>query len=165
MKQAKGGAIGNSLTQKLGQLLMKRFDKKNNALLKKLKIETEMSRTFVDDNTVALKSLDPGVRFDPERMKMVIKPELVEADKEVPDDKRTMEELQKIANTVYKYVQFTTDCPSSHGAGKMTVLDLLMYIGEDGLIKYEFYQKPCASRLAIPARLAHSKQQKLSVMV
>jgi hypothetical protein len=40
-----------------------------------------------------------------------------------------------------------------------------MYVGEDGLIKYEFYQKPCASRLAIPASSAHSKQQKLSVMV
>ena len=53
-KQAKGGAIANSLTQKLGQLLMKRFDKKNNALLKKMTIETEMSRTYVDDNTVAI---------------------------------------------------------------------------------------------------------------
>ena len=33
---------------------MKRFDKKNNIVLKKLKIETEMSKIYVDDNTVAL---------------------------------------------------------------------------------------------------------------
>ena len=47
----------------------------------------------------------------------------------------------------------------------MPVLDLQVYVGEDGLLKYEFYEKPRSSRLAIPARSAHSKQQKLSVMV
>ena len=141
------------------------FDKKNNTLLKKLKIETEMSRTYVDDNTVALKGLDPGVRFDPAGFKVVIKPELVESDKEVAEDKRTMVELQKIANTVYRCVQFLTDCPSSEGAGKMPVQDNQMYVDVHGLIKYEFFEKPCASWLAIPANSAHSKQQKFSVMV
>ena len=34
-RQARGGAIGNSLTEKLGKLMMKRFDKKNLSLLKK----------------------------------------------------------------------------------------------------------------------------------
>ena len=47
----------------------------------------------------------------------------------------------------------------------MPVLDLQMYVGKDGLVKYEFYKKPCASQLTIPARSAHIKQQKLSVMV
>ena len=36
-RQARGGAIGNSLTEKLGKLMMKRFDKKNLSLLKKTK--------------------------------------------------------------------------------------------------------------------------------
>ena len=47
----------------------------------------------------------------------------------------------------------------------MPVLDLQLYVGEDGLIKYIFYQKPCSSPLAIPASSAHTKQQKLAVMV
>ena len=46
----------------------------------------------------------------------------------------------------------------------MPVLDLQMYV-EDGAIKYEFFEKPCASGLVIPANSAHSKQMKLSVMV
>ena len=165
-KQAKGGAIGNSLTEKLGKLMMKRFDKKNLILLKKLKVETEMSKTYVDDNTVAMKALDPGVRFDAEKVKMVVMPDLIQSDQEIPEDKRTMEELKKIANTVYDCVQFTTDCPSNYvgKVGEMPVLDLQMYV-EDGAIKYEFFEKPCASGLAIPANSAHSKQMKLSVMV
>ena len=165
-KQAKGGAIGNSLTEKLGKMMMKRFDKKNLSLLKKLKVETEMSKTYVDDNTVALKALDAGVRFDAEKIKMVVVPDLVEGDLEIPEDIRTMNELKKIANTVYNCVQFTYDCPSKYVGkeGEMPVLDVQMNVEEDS-IKYEFYEKPCASGLAIPASSAHSKQMKLSVMV
>ena len=96
-------------------------------MLKKLKVETEMSKTYIDDNTVAMKSVDAGVRFDAERMNMA---EFVESDKEIPEDKRPMIELNKIANTIYECVQFTTDCPSNHqeGEGKMPVLDTKMYV-------------------------------------
>ena len=45
---------------------------------------------------------------------MVVIPELVEIDKAIAKDKRTMEEIRNIANTVYPCVQFTTDCPYNH---------------------------------------------------
>ena len=79
-----------------------------------------------------MKSVDAGVRFDTERMNMVVVPEFVESDKEIPEDKRTMIELNKIANTFYECVQFTTDSPSNHqeGEGKMPVLDTKMYVEE-----------------------------------
>ena len=95
-------------------------------MLKKLKVETEMSKTYIDDNTVAMKSVDAGVRFDAERMNMA---EFVESDKEIPEDKRPMIELNKIANTIYECVQFTTDCPSNHqeGEGKMPVFFSIIY--------------------------------------
>ena len=54
-------------------------------MLKKLKVETEISKTYIDDNTVAMKSVDAGVRFDAERMKMVVVPQFVESDKEIPE--------------------------------------------------------------------------------
>ena len=46
---------------------------------------------FVDDVTEAAKALDPGVRFDETKMKMVRIEELVETDKNVPEVQRTME--------------------------------------------------------------------------
>ena len=49
-----------------------------------------MSKTYVDDNTVALKALDPGIRLDAEKIKMVVVTDLVESDLEIPEDKRTM---------------------------------------------------------------------------
>ena len=112
-----------------------------------------------------LTEVDPGVRYNPDQNKMVMILELVESDKEVAEVKRTMDEIQKIANTIHDCVQFTTDSPSNHTGGLMSVLDLQMKVGEDGLLKYEFYEKQCVSKLAIPARSAHSKHQKMAVMV
>ena len=65
------------------------------------------------------------------KKKMVRIEELLEGDRNVPEDERTMEELKKIANTVFKCIQFTTDCPSKNQSGKVPVLDLQLYVGED----------------------------------
>ena len=46
----------------------------------------------------------------------------------------------------------------------MPVLDFQMHVDGETIL-YEFYEKPCASGLVIPANSAHSKQLKLSVMV
>ena len=69
--------------------------KKYKALLKKLKVELELYERYVDDVTEGLLELDPGVRFDAEKVKMVKVAALVENDKEIEGDKRTMNELQK----------------------------------------------------------------------
>ena len=63
-KQAKGGAIGLKLTEKLGRLLMKRHDKKYKQLLRKLDIQEEIFDRYVDDETEGLAAIDPGVRFE-----------------------------------------------------------------------------------------------------
>ena len=164
-KQSKGGAIGNSLTEKLGKLVMKRFGKKFRLTLKKLKVEVELVRSYVDDVTEIAKAIDPGVRFDETKSKMVKIAELVESDREVPEDERTMEELRKIANTIFKCVQFTTECPSGQEEGKVPVLDLKLYVGEDGLVKHEHYEKPCANDFVIPENSAHGKKMRMSVLV
>ena len=100
---------------------------------------------------------------------MVKVKELEESDKTVKGDKRTMvhsmDELKKVANTSYKTVQFTSDCPSNHPGGRMPVLDLQMFVGEEGLIMFEFYEKPMAHKFVIPCKSAHSKKMKLAVMV
>ena len=49
--------------------------------------------------------------------------------------------------------------------GKVAVLDLQLFIDEDGLFKYEFYEKPCTSKFVMPESSAHSKKMKMSVLV
>ena len=91
-----------------------------------------MSKNYADDFVKVLSSFDHGVRFDEEKMKLIKFEDLIEEDKNVPDDKRTLELLSKIANKVYGCMQFTLDCPSIHREGMVPVLDLNIFIGEDG---------------------------------
>ena len=116
----------------------------------------------MDDTTDVLAAVDPGVRY--EAGGLVKKEELVEEDKNVPEDKRTMEVLKEIANTIYECVQFTVDCPSSHQEGKVPVLDLKVYT-EGNQVLHEFYEKPCASKMVIPYKSAHSRKMKMAVLV
>ena len=96
---------------------------------------------------------------------MEIVTELEELDREEDGDKGTFEELKKIANTVFVWVQFTYDTPFSHEAGMCPVLDLQVYIDQKGKIDYQFYLKPSACKCVIPNQSANSKQIKVSVYV
>ena len=75
---------------------MKRWGKMFKATLKKLKIELELLQSYVDDVTKMAVALDPGVRFDETKMKMVKVDQYVEDDQNEPEDRRTMEELRKL---------------------------------------------------------------------
>ena len=163
--QQAGAGIGNQASEKIGRLLLKRFDRKFLAKTGKLKVELDLYKRYVDDVTAVLASLDPGVRY--KDGKMVKKQELVAQDEVVGADKRTLDELVKVADSIYECINFTADCPSSQEGEekKVPVLDLKLYIGDQGTILHEFYEKPVSCKLVIPANSAHSKRMKVAVMV
>ena len=161
-KQVKGGAIGNKLTEKLGKLLMKRHDKKYLEKLSALGLENEDFARYVDDETEVLAAIEPGVRYDGERLVKI--QELIHEDEAIEDDLRTMNLLKTIANKITNCIQFTIDCPSLNQDGKVPVLDLAVSV-ENGQIVHDHYEKPCASKFVIPHSSAHSKKMKMAVLV
>ena len=116
----------------------------------------------MDDTTDALVAVDPGVKFDGE--KLVKDKDKEEEDRQIPEDKRTMEVLKDIANTIFPCVQFTVDYPSNYQCEKVPVLDLQVYARNDQIF-HEFYEKPCASKMVIPFKSAHSRKMKMAVLV
>ena len=88
-------------------------------------MKNELFEGYVDDTTDVLVAVDPGVKYDGE--KLVINEDKVDEDKDIPEDKRTMEILKDIGNTIFQCVQFTVDCPSNYPNGKVPVLDLQVY--------------------------------------
>ena len=107
-------------------------------------------------------AVDPGVRFDGE--KLVILEEMVEQDREVPEDLRTMNLLKDISNTITACVQYTVDCPSLHQDGRVPVLDLKVSV-EDGKIVHDFSEKPCASKYVVPFSSANIRSMKMAALV
>ena len=85
-------------------------------------MENEEFTRYVDDETELMASVDPGVRFDGERLVKI--DELVEEDKRMEDDQRTMNLLKSISNTITDCVQYTVDCPSLNTDGRVPILAL-----------------------------------------
>ena len=110
----------------------------------------------VDDVLSALGILDPGVGF--EEGKLTSFQERVEADLNIPAYERTFKELVKMADSVYEWFKFTTECPSSQQEGKVPVLDLKLYFNEEGVVIHKFYEKPVSCLLVIPEKSAQSKR-------
>ena len=61
---------------------------------------------------------------------------------------------------VYKCVQFTIDCPSIHEE-----LQKVQVYVEENQFKYEFFEKPVASKFVIPYSSAHSRKMKMAILV
>ena len=81
------------------------------------------------------------------------------------EEKRTMDILKEIGNTIFKCVQFNIDCTYLHpSTRKVPVLDLQVYF-ENKQFLHEIYEKPIASKFVIPSRSAHSKAMKMAVLV
>ena len=50
---------------------------------------------------------------------MKVMDDLVEQDKNVPEDVRSMQEIVKMANSIFPILQFTGDCPGANKDGKL----------------------------------------------
>ena len=90
------------------------------------------------------------------RGKFVIKPELVEEDREIPGDQRTAE---LVANSIYSFVKVEPDYPSKHPDNLMPILDLKVGI-EGGKLTWRYYRKSMANFLVLMERSAMSARQK-----
>ena len=88
----------------------------------------------------------------------------MEADRDIPADKRTANFIKTVANTISFMIIMEEECPSNHPSGKMPILDLEVWIKE-GRIMHQFYKKPMASRKLVSADSAFSTSKKRSILM
>ena len=77
---------------------------------------------YIDDGNYVAEEAPLGMRYV--RGKFVVKPELVEEDREIPGDQRTAELVAKVANSIYTFVKVEADYQSKHPDKLMPILDL-----------------------------------------
>ena len=94
---------------------------------------------------------------------MVFLPHLVEEDKEVQADLRTMREVVRMGNSLSDMIQLTGDCPSANENGKMPLLNTQVWVEENKLL-HENYRKPMANPLTMLAMSAMPAKMKRTVL-
>ena len=158
--QTDGSPIGLELAGAMARVVMLWWDHQFIGLAKKNLIDLYLYLRYIDDQNMALKPLDPGTRWvvGPWRSelggRMVVKEELVEEDKLLPEDMRTMEELRKMANDICPMIQLEEDYPSKYEDNLLPLLDLKVEVrklgDEDDRPKscklfYYYYRKPMSN--------------------
>ena len=84
---------------------------------------------YVDDCTAVLETLRLGVRWSLEQG-LSYSPIWEDEGKVcgLSDDRRTMREFQKMANTQFDFIRVTYDTCTDHESGKLPILDLQCWV-------------------------------------
>ena len=161
--QTRGGGIGDKLAQAAARLFMLWWDGEFMLLLKHAGMNVSLYKRYVDDGNCKAVALPPGVFWDSQSRTLVQKIPPDSDDR--PADQRTAEAIREIANSVSDMLSWTCDFPSNHSSQKMPVLDIQIWVeeAEDGTVtNYEFYSKPMANPVSIPANSAVSNNIKFA---
>ena len=79
------------------------------------------------------------------------------------EDERLARVLKDIANHVMEGIEMEADFPSKNEDGKMPVLDMKVWIGDDGNVVHQHYEKAVSSRDVLHSQSAQSSSCKRSV--
>ena len=152
-RQKRGGSIGLDLTGVVADIFMCGWDKMLFEKLAMNEIFAVLYKRYKDDVNFALQA------------------EGEEAETEVGDErnKRVMEKVKEIANSVHRSIKVTVDCGYNYVDGRLPSLDLVVWNGRgnDGKrrIMHSHYIKKVSSRLVMEQRSAHGENTKRNVMV
>merc|ERR1711911_12057 len=97
-------------------------------------------KVYVDDENVACEALPPGSRLINGKVTIVESEIDIAQDLLIPPDIRTSKILLEIANSIYSWIQLTSDCPSQNPSKFMPILDIQCCV-TDNQIRFKFYKK------------------------
>ena len=89
---------------------------------------------------------------------------LVKEDDKVEGDKRTMNIIQDIANSIHENIQVTFDVPSNYNDKSVPILDIKARIDSKNKIEYFFYKKPMVNNIVTMKSSAMSMSQKMAIL-
>ena len=160
--QEGNGSIGVEFTGVAGEIYMLIWCSKLKDTLSKLGIVNKFQHRMVDDITILPDIIKAGYRFD--NGKIVYNSDKVDEDDLIPDDVRTMNVIQSVANSLDENIQVTYDVPSFNTDGRVPILDVKVKINDHGKIEYIFYKKPAANRLGTLKSSAYSIHNKMTIL-
>ena len=142
-RQKEGGPIGLELTGAASRAFMWRWDKMYKKNARTAGIDILLYERYVDDSNQVAIVPERGAKYDPERKKVVIDERL----KELPetDDERLARILLDIANDVIPCIKMEADWPSRNRDGRLPILDMKVWMDNEGVILYTHYEKPMSN--------------------
>ena len=154
-KQREGGPIGLQVTGAIARAFMVWWDQKLMTRMRDATSEIEwkchMYMRYVDDGNIICTPFPVGSKESDGKIR--VQEGDRESDISVPDDRRTAEIVQKVANSICDFIQVEVDYPTAHDNLHMPILDLEVAMKEDKVM-YRHYRKRVANPLVIHQKSA-----------
>ena len=164
-KQQEGGPIGLELTGAVSRPFMAKWDKLYLEKVKRAGIRMLLYERYVDDSNQIAVAPPKGYRYDREEKKMVKSQERDVDSENEGDDERMTRALVEIANDVMGCIKMEADMPSKNRDGKLPILDMKVWMNDEGEVMFQHYEKPMSSKAVLHGESAHPSACKRSVHV
>jgi hypothetical protein len=128
-------------------------------------IDIDMYERFIDDSNLVPEVIEAGWKFCSETRRMIFHEDLVQNESTVEDDRQTALVIKDVANSIHPMIQMEEDYPSNHTDGKMPILDLECWMENDGIIRFQHYEKPMANKQVLSAKSALPMKQKRNIHI
>ena len=158
--QAQGGPIGLELTGAVSRPFMMRWDKMYLKKVKKAGLDMKIYKRYADDSNQVVVLPPPGSRYDVNSNKVVQDGAVDEAETE---ELRLTRILKQIADSVQVGIVMEADHPENNVDKKMPILDMKVWLGEEGFLLHKHYEKQMSSKLVLHANSAQSSGCKRNV--
>ena len=138
--QKQGGAIGLELTGEIAGVFMSWWDRKMRARMEEEGVKVILYKRYVDDINL-----------------------VVEVCNET-EEKDAWERIKEIGNRIHSSIQLEEDYPANYHDQKVPILDIKVWVNDQGKIRHEYYSKSVSSKAVIDARSAMPRRDKRAVL-
>ena len=151
-RQRKGLGIGLRGSAALARLIMCKWDATWAMIMKNFRLTLMIFYRYVDDIRLCLRPINKGWFW--ESGKWVF-------DARKPDSRdavtRTIEEIGKSINSVWDFLEFTTESQRDFPDSSLPTLDFKTRIKSNGYVEYEFFSKPMSRNTVLTYGTALSR--------
>ena len=161
--QKRGGPIGLRSTCAIARLVMIWWDEKFMSLMASNILTMEEKVRYMYDIRLWMYTIRLGWRWTDNGLRFCSSWRDEERDNGMTGLQKTMEILEKMMNSICDLLNFTMESVDDFG-GMLPTLDMNIWIREDNMIVYIFYQKPMASSMVIQKRSAMPENMRMATL-
>ena len=168
-RQRKGSPIGLRLTSLVARVVMDQWAEKFLVMVVDAGLTVHAMMKYVDDVNLVVAMLAMGTRWDKDKFTWKESWEIEDRKNQRTQEDVTIEAIREAADSVFGYLEFTSDIPGRHGSMMVPMLDVQVWVEHHGpenpgtpdKLGWTFYEKPSSSHRVLKASSAYSWRGKL----
>ena len=162
--QQKGGPIGLRATCAVARLTMVEWDRMWLERITEMGLTVEEAARYMDDLRLYMYGIRAGWRWYEKELCWTQEWEDEDNSSDRTDLERTCEIVRCSLNMIYPFLNFTIESVDDFEDRRLPTLDFKMWVTEDNIVMYTFFEKPTSSNQMLHRNSALSENVKMATM-